>query len=73
MDVLQEKVLTDLLSVLTKMAQINGRTLVTELCVNQNLEDIVVVMKHLITTLGLTFMLEVVLVAVKIVFKICSV
>ena len=44
-----------------------------ELLVNQKLEDIVVLIQHRITTLGTPLILEAVLVAVKIVFKIYSV
>ena len=52
----------------TNMVIINKKPFLTELCVCQNLEDFVVVIKHLITTLGATFVSDVVLVAVKISF-----
>ena len=48
-----------------------GRQPMMELLfVNQELEDIVVLTQHRITTLGTPLILEAVLVAVKIVFKI---
>ena len=47
---------------------INKKPFLTERCVCPNWEDFVVVMKHLITTLGATFVSGVVLVAVKIKF-----